>query len=123
MPAATRQCRRPALTGREIAIRPVYTRDHASAFNYKIWLVTGLRLGWGGLCVQAVYRQYTNDSFSAQVERSAEEEHLGLLGPLLRVEAGDVLEVVLRNNLPFEVSNCKVVVYDKRILLCSGTSS
>lgn len=37
-------------------------------------------------------------------ERPADEEHLALLGPLLRAEVGDKVIVVLKNNLDFTIN-------------------
>jgi manganese oxidase len=37
-------------------------------------------------------------------KRLPDEEHLGLLGPLIRAEVGDTIQVVFRNNLTFPVN-------------------
>lgn len=37
-------------------------------------------------------------------ERPAEEEHLALMGPLIRAEVGDRVVVHLKNELPFSIS-------------------
>jgi len=39
---------------------------------------------------KAVYREYTNDTFTTLKPRPPEWEHLGILGPLIRAEVGDV---------------------------------
>ena len=46
---------------------------------------------------KARFREYTDSSFRTLKPRSPSWEHLGLLGPLLRAEVGDTIEVVLRN--------------------------
>ena len=46
---------------------------------------------------KARFREYTDSSFRTLKARSPLWEHLGLLGPLLRAEVGDTIEVVLRN--------------------------
>ncbi len=48
--------------------------------------------------VKALYREYTDNTFHTLKPRSAEWEHLGFLGPLIRAEVGDTIRVVFRNN-------------------------
>ncbi|MBZ5706176.1 MAG: multicopper oxidase domain-containing protein [Acidobacteriia bacterium] len=47
---------------------------------------------------KAVYREYTDASFTKLKPRSPEWQHLGILGPVLRAEVGDTIRVVFRNN-------------------------
>lgn len=47
---------------------------------------------------KAVYREYTDASFTKLKPRPPEWEHLGALGPLLRAEVGDTIQVVFKNN-------------------------
>ena len=47
---------------------------------------------------KAIYREYTDDSFTKLKPRPADQEYLGMLGPVLRAEVGDTLRVVFRNN-------------------------
>ncbi|XP_061455037.1 hephaestin-like isoform X2 [Rhineura floridana] len=47
---------------------------------------------------KAVYREYTDGSFKTPKNRTDGEEHLGILGPFLWAEVGDVLNIVFRNN-------------------------
>jgi FtsP/CotA-like multicopper oxidase with cupredoxin domain len=47
---------------------------------------------------KAVYREYTDETFTQLKPRPAEWEHLGILGPLLRAEVGDTMKVVFKNN-------------------------
>lgn len=47
---------------------------------------------------KAVYREYTDDTFTHLKPRPPEWEHLGLLGPVLRAEVGDTIRVVFKNN-------------------------
>jgi hephaestin len=63
-----------------------------------------MQLGIGSVYTKAQYRQYTDASFQTLKPRPAEDEHLGILGPLMRASVGQVLTVVLRNNLPFPVN-------------------
>lgn len=59
----------------------------------------------GRIYKKAVYREYTDDTFSALKKRSPDDAYLGLLGPVLRAEVGDTIRVVFRNNAthPFSV--------------------
>jgi len=46
---------------------------------------------------KAVYREYTDSTFTTAKPRPPEWEHLGILGPLLRGVVGDTIRVVFRN--------------------------
>ena len=48
--------------------------------------------------LKAVYREYTDDTFTTLKQRPAAWEHLGILGPLIRAEVSDVVKVVFKNN-------------------------
>jgi manganese oxidase len=48
---------------------------------------------------KAVYHEYTDNTFTTLKPRPPEWEHLGILGPLIRAEVGDVVKVVFKNNL------------------------
>ncbi|MGB9071858.1 MAG: multicopper oxidase domain-containing protein [Terriglobales bacterium] len=47
---------------------------------------------------KAIYREYTDATFTRLKPRVAEWEHLGILGPVLRAEVGDTIRVVFKNN-------------------------
>ncbi|HEX6533760.1 MAG TPA: multicopper oxidase domain-containing protein [Gemmatimonadaceae bacterium] len=47
---------------------------------------------------KALYREYTDATFSTLKPRPPEWQHLGLLGPVIRVQVGDTLVVVFKNN-------------------------
>jgi len=47
---------------------------------------------------KALYREYTDDSFTKLKPRAPEWEHAGILGPVLRGEVGDTIRVVFKNN-------------------------
>ena len=47
---------------------------------------------------KAIYREYTDGSFTQLKPRAPEWEHLGILGPVLRAEVGDTIRVVFKNN-------------------------
>ena len=48
--------------------------------------------------VKALYREYTDSTFSTLKPRPAEWAHLGFMGPLIRAEVGDTIHVTFRNN-------------------------
>src|SRR5829696_7503669 len=47
---------------------------------------------------KALYREYTDDSFSELKEHPKDQDYLGTLGPLIRAEVGDTIKVVFKNN-------------------------
>ena len=50
----------------------------------------------GGTYLKAIYEEYTSSSFTIKKNKPA---HLGFLGPVIRAEVGDVIEVVFKNNV------------------------
>nr|XP_033813684.1 ceruloplasmin [Geotrypetes seraphini] len=52
----------------------------------------------GGKYKKAVFSEYTNATFTARKKRSPEQEHLGIMGPVIRGEVGDRILVTFRNN-------------------------
>jgi FtsP/CotA-like multicopper oxidase with cupredoxin domain len=55
----------------------------------------------GKVYLKALYRQYTDATFTTLKPRPAEWQHLGTLGPLIRAEVGDSIRVVFKNNTRF----------------------
>ena len=47
---------------------------------------------------KAIYREYTDATFTTLKPRPPQWEHLGILGPLIRAEVGDIVKVVFKNN-------------------------
>ena len=47
---------------------------------------------------KAIYREYTDDTFTTLKARPPEWEHTGMLGPVLRAEVGETIRVVFRNH-------------------------
>uniref|UniRef100_A0A8C0H4S1 ferroxidase n=1 Tax=Chelonoidis abingdonii TaxID=106734 RepID=A0A8C0H4S1_CHEAB len=47
---------------------------------------------------KAIYREYTDGTFKIPKNRTSDEEHLGILGPFIWAEVGDVLNIVFKNN-------------------------
>jgi len=50
---------------------------------------------------KAVYHEYTDATFTTLKQRPPQWEHLGILGPLIRAEVGDVIKVYFKNNTKF----------------------
>lgn len=47
---------------------------------------------------KAIYREYTDSTFTTVKSRPPEWAHLGILGPLLRATVGDTLRIMFQNN-------------------------
>jgi manganese oxidase len=64
--------------------------------------------------MKALYREYTDATFATLKPRPPEWAHLGALGPLIRAQVGDTIEVVFKNRTayPFSV-HAHGVFYDK----------
>jgi manganese oxidase len=54
--------------------------------------------------LKALYREYTDETFTMLAPVGADWSHLGTLGPLIRAEVGDTIEVVFRNQARFPYS-------------------
>ncbi|XP_072897676.1 ceruloplasmin [Hemitrygon akajei] len=52
----------------------------------------------GGKYIKAVYREYTDDTFKKLKPRTPDEQHLGILGPVIKAEVGDNIKVTFWNN-------------------------
>ena len=76
-----------------------------------------LKRGPGGappIFRKSVYHEYTDATFKTLKPRPPEWEHLGLLGPVIRAEVGDKIEITLKNNSLISVSlHPHGVFYDK----------
>jgi hephaestin len=46
---------------------------------------------------KAVYREYTDDTFTTRKTRPAQDDYMGLLGPTLRAEVGDTIKILFKN--------------------------
>jgi FtsP/CotA-like multicopper oxidase with cupredoxin domain len=64
--------------------------------------------------LKAVYREYTDASFTPVKPRSADEQYLGILGPIIHAEVGDTITVVFCNHTRLPVGmHPHGVLYDK----------
>ncbi|HKQ86949.1 MAG TPA: multicopper oxidase domain-containing protein, partial [Candidatus Acidoferrales bacterium] len=52
----------------------------------------------GRVYKKAIYREYTDATFTKLRVRPPDEQYLGLVGPILRGEVGDTIRVVFKNN-------------------------
>jgi FtsP/CotA-like multicopper oxidase with cupredoxin domain len=58
----------------------------------------------GKVYVKALYREYTDSTFTTLKPRPSEWRHLGTLGPVIRAEVGDSIVVHFKNKTRFPVS-------------------
>lgn len=68
----------------------------------------------GTTYIKSLYREYTDSSFRTLKPRSAADQHLGMLGPVIRAAVGDTIKVVFKNNLDRPAAvHVHGVFYDK----------
>ena len=68
----------------------------------------------GSKSKKALFREYTDASFTALKPRAADDAYLGFLGPIIRAEVGDSIRVVFKNNGTHSYSmHPHGVIYDK----------
>ena len=58
----------------------------------------------GGKYKKARFHEYKDIQYGEKIKRSKREEHLGILGPVIRAEVGDTIQVLLINLTPKPVS-------------------
>jgi hephaestin len=73
------------------------------AADSEVWMKRGID-GSPPVFRKAVYREYTDGAFHTRKPRPPEQEHLGILGPIIRAEVGDSIEITLKNNTLIPVS-------------------
>ena len=103
-------------------------RTHYIAADEVVWnyapsgrdLITGSPLpplqpkqfGWSYR--KAIYREYTDGTFSHLMARPPSEAYLGLMGPIIHAEVGDTIVIVFKNNTRFPLSvHSHGMFYDK----------
>ena len=52
----------------------------------------------GRVYKKAIYREYSDATFTHLKPRAPEDQYLGLMGPILRAEVGDTIHIVFRNH-------------------------
>ncbi|XP_042749431.1 ceruloplasmin-like, partial [Lagopus leucura] len=79
----------------------------------------------GGSYKKAIYREYTDGTFTAHKKRLLDEEHLGLLGPVIKAEVGESVRVTFRNNAsrPFSIQPHGVSSHKSKEGALYGTAS
>ena len=91
----------------------VLSTDAMSHVDSNVWMKRGIN-GDPPIFRKAVFREYTDATFRELKRRGPESEYLGLLGPIIRAEVGDRLEVTLKNNSHVSYSlHPHGVFYDK----------
>lgn len=63
----------------------------------EVLLLTSGRDRVGRVYKKALYREYTDSTFTTRKERGPAWEHLGYLGPVIRGVVGDTLRIVFKN--------------------------
>ncbi len=58
----------------------------------------------GKVSLKAVYREYTDDTFTKLKPVPDKWQHLGILGPVIHAEVGDTIKIVFKNNARFPFS-------------------
>ncbi|HEX5495712.1 MAG TPA: multicopper oxidase domain-containing protein [Mycobacteriales bacterium] len=58
----------------------------------------------GAVYEKSQYRRYTGPTFDTRRPPAPDEGYLGILGPVIRAQVGDTVEVMFRNNTPFPAS-------------------
>lgn len=68
----------------------------------------------GRINKKAIYREYTDATFTTLKPRSPEDQYLGILGPIFHGEVGDTFKIVFKNNAthPFSM-HPHGVLYEK----------
>ncbi len=55
----------------------------------------------GAVYEKSQYRRYADPGFTTLLPRCPDEEYQGILGPVIRAQVGDTIQVRFRNNTPF----------------------
>jgi hypothetical protein len=74
---------------------PIQNSPHAAAAGY-LNITGSIGAEWGLEWQKAVYKGYTDDTFTTQTEQPATN---GINGPILRAEVGDMIQIMFINNL------------------------
>ena len=62
------------------------------------WYAVNTRHRIGPIYIKAIYREYTDATFKTLKPRPESQRYLGLVGPVIHAEVGDVIKVVFKNN-------------------------
>ncbi|XP_036974943.1 ferroxidase HEPHL1 [Acanthopagrus latus] len=55
---------------------------------------------------KVVYREYTDESFKVQKKRQPDQQHLGIIGPIIKAEVGEQIVITFKNKAsrPYSIS-------------------
>lgn len=76
-------------------INPMHQGEFSA--KEKVFVAGDGKLLIGHKYYKAHFVEYTDDTFTVIKPRGAEWEHLGILGPVIRANVGDIIRVVFRN--------------------------
>lgn len=51
----------------------------------------------GSVYKKALFREYTDEKFDQRIQRDSSNVHLGVMGPIIRAEVGETIEVYFKN--------------------------
>ena len=65
--------------------------------------------------IKALYREYTDGTFTHLKQIPPQWQHLGILGPVIHAEVGDTIKVVFKNNahIPYSMHPHGVLLFKK----------
>nr|KAG5696756.1 hypothetical protein BaRGS_013565 [Batillaria attramentaria] len=83
-----------APTGMDLYSGKALVEEHSTQAKY--FTAGSKRIG--GMYKKYMYFQYEDEHFTKRIYRYGSDKHLGILGPVIRAEGGDKIEVLLYNN-------------------------
>ncbi len=76
--------------------------------------VSNFKNGHNELYIKGLYREFTGSCFTTQKQRSAREQHLGALGPIIRALTDETIKIYYKNTCSFSNSiHVHGLKYDK----------
>ncbi|XP_068135334.1 ceruloplasmin-like [Hyperolius riggenbachi] len=69
--------------------------DEPGSDSEPFFTQNGTRIG--GTYKKVVYREFTDSTFTKEKPRPREQEHLGILGPLIMAQIGDTVKITFKN--------------------------
>ncbi|KAM4694047.1 ceruloplasmin-like [Discoglossus pictus] len=76
--------------------------DDPKSESYRYFVRNDQRIG--GSCLKAAFIQYTDATFTEKKNRSQDEKHLGILGPIIWAEVGERIKMTFKNNARYNFS-------------------